>query len=71
MGVVRKRYAALSYAGAQGVSNLFFFPNRLLPTTLPCQNIKCNLYTLHTITYINFNIESQMKERKKELLNLI
>ncbi|KIV52556.1 hypothetical protein AM501_00010 [Aneurinibacillus migulanus] len=22
------------------------FPNRLLPTTLPCQNIKCNLYNM-------------------------
>ncbi|WP_235497060.1 hypothetical protein [Aneurinibacillus migulanus] len=34
----------LSSAGAQGASNLFFFPNLLFPTTLHCQNIKCNLY---------------------------
>ncbi|WP_235496517.1 hypothetical protein [Aneurinibacillus migulanus] len=44
VGVVGKRHAGLSSAGSQGASNLFFFPNRLLPTTLPCQTIKCNLY---------------------------
>lgn len=35
----------LSSAEAQGASNLFFFPNLLLLTTLHCQNIKCNLYS--------------------------
>jgi hypothetical protein len=37
---IGKRHAGLSSAGAQGASPLFFFPNLLLPTTLPCQNIK-------------------------------
>ncbi len=41
---VRKTHAGLSSVGAQGTPNLFFFPNLLLPITLPCQNIKCNLY---------------------------
>ncbi|WP_235496139.1 hypothetical protein [Aneurinibacillus migulanus] len=39
-----KTHAGLSSVGSQGASNLFFFPNPLLPTTLPCQTIKCNLY---------------------------
>ncbi|MGG4533559.1 hypothetical protein, partial [Aneurinibacillus migulanus] len=43
-GAVGKRHIGLSSAGSQGASNFFFFPNRLLPTTLPYQNIKCNLY---------------------------
>ncbi|WP_235496809.1 hypothetical protein [Aneurinibacillus migulanus] len=41
----RKRHTGLYSAGAQGASNLFFFLNRLLPTTLSCQNIRCNLYS--------------------------
>jgi hypothetical protein len=44
VGAVGKRLSGLSSAGAQGTSTLLFFPNLLLPTTLPCQNIKCNLY---------------------------
>ncbi|WP_235496505.1 hypothetical protein [Aneurinibacillus migulanus] len=43
-GRVGKRHAGLSSVGSQGASTLFFFPNLLLPTTLPCQTIKCNLY---------------------------
>ncbi|WP_235496206.1 hypothetical protein [Aneurinibacillus migulanus] len=44
VGAVEKRHADLSSAGSQGASILFFFPNLLPPTTLPCKNIKCNLY---------------------------
>jgi hypothetical protein len=42
---IRKRHTSLSSARAQGASNLFFFSKFLLPTTLSCQNIKCNLYS--------------------------
>ncbi|WP_235496575.1 hypothetical protein [Aneurinibacillus migulanus] len=41
---IGKRHTGLSSAGAQGVSTLSFSPSLLLPSTLPCQNIKCNLY---------------------------
>ncbi|WP_235496462.1 hypothetical protein [Aneurinibacillus migulanus] len=42
-GAVGKKHAGFSSAGSRGASTLFFFPNLLPPTTLPCQNIKSNL----------------------------
>jgi hypothetical protein len=43
-GAVEKKHVAFLLPERRAASILFFFPNLLLPTTLPCQDIKCNLY---------------------------
>ncbi|WP_235495926.1 hypothetical protein [Aneurinibacillus migulanus] len=44
---------------------IFFFLNHLLPTTLPCQNIKCNLYSIidPLINWSSFSSASSLSQR--------